>query len=288
MKLSNLIAGGIALSLSLSSVAMADGENPMLNDKWRVYVGAFHANVDSKIGINGDTLPPVPPIDVEDVLGVEDSKTVGMAGVAWHFKPRHAFEFEYFQLNRSDTITDTFTPPLQIGDLFIEDGEISSSYDTNIARLTYAYSAIRSERSDLQLMFGIHIARLNVFVQLAGAVCSPTTNPQEPPGCPAANSGDDSESVSAPLPHFGVSYTYAITPTVAMNLSAKGFAIELDKVDGTITEIDADVAWQPWKNIGFGAGARYFKSEVDSKGSELNGSFAFEYFGPMVYVQATF
>jgi len=288
MKLSNLIAGGIVMSLSLSSVAMADGENPMLNDKWRFYVGAFHASVDSTISINGDTLPPIPPIDIEDVLGVEDSKTVGMAGVAWHFKPRHALEFEYFQLNRSDTITDTFTPPIQVGDLFIEDGQISTSYDTDIARLTYAYSAMRSDRSDLQLMFGIHIARLSVFVQLAGAVCGPTTNPTEPPGCPAASSGNDSESVTAPLPHFGISYTYAITPTVAMNVSAKGFAIEIDSIDGNITEIDADVAWQPWKNIGFGVGARYFKTDVSSKGSDLNGKFEFEYFGPMAYVQATF
>jgi hypothetical protein len=288
MKLSNLIAGGIAMSLSFSSVAMADGENPMLEASWRVYVGAFNASVDSKIGIHGDTLPEIPPIDVEDVLGVEDSKVVALAGVAWHFKRRHAIEFEFFSLNRSDTITDTFTPPIQIGDFVIEDGQISSSYDTDLARLTYAYSIMRSERTDLQLMFGIHIAKLSVAVQLAGSVCGPTTTPSVPPGCPAASSGDDGESVTAPLPHFGVAYTYAITPTVAMNLAAKGFAIELDKIDGTIIELDADVAWQPWKNIGFGVGARYFKTTADSKGSELNGSFEFEYFGPMVYVQATF
>ena len=73
-----------------------------------------------------------------------------------------------------------------------------------------------------------------------------------------------------------------------MNLGLKGFAIELDKIDGTIIEVDADVAWQPWRNIGFGAGARYFKTEVDGKGSKLNGTIEFEYFGPMIYVQATF
>jgi len=227
------------MSLSFSSVALADGENPMLNDNWRVYAGVFHGSVDSKIGINGDTLPPIPAIDVEDVLGVEDSKTVGLVGAAWHFKPRHALELEIFALNRSDTRTDTFTPPVQIGDLFIEDGQIHTSYDTNLARLSYAYSVMRSDRSELQLMAGIHVAR-------------------------------------------------AITPTVAINVAAKAFSIELDSIDGSIIEIDADVAWQPWKHIGFGAGARFFKTEASSKGSDLNGSFEFKYFGPMVYVQATF
>jgi hypothetical protein len=288
VKLPNLITCGIAMSLSVSSVAVADDYNPMLDDSWRVYVGAFHASVDSKLTLSGDNLPPIPPFDVEDILGVDDSKTVAFAGVGWHFKHRHAVELEVFSLNRSDTVSDTYNPPVQIGDFVIEDGQVSTNYDTDIARLTYAYSLMRGERYDLQLKAGIHVASLNVAVQLSGSVCGPETDPLVPPGCPTASSGDDSESVSAPLPHFGASYTYAFTPTVAMNLGLKGFAIELDNIDGSIIEIDADVAWQPWKNIGFGAGARYFKAEVDGKGSKLNGNIKFEYFGPMVFVQATF
>jgi hypothetical protein len=185
-------------------------------------------------------------------------------------------------------LSGTFTPPIQVDDIFIEDGQITSSYNTTITRLTYAYSIMRSERSDLQLMAGIHVADLDVAVQLAGSVCLPTTTPSVPPGCPSSTSGDDSKTVSAPLPHFGAAFTYAITPTVAMNLALMGFAIEIDNIDGTIVEIDADVAWQPWRNIGVGAGVRYFRTEVDSTGSDVDGSIEFEYFGPMVYVQATF
>ncbi len=287
MKLSNLIAGGIAMSLLASSVAMAEGYNPMLDDKWRVYIGAFNASVDSKITFNAENLPEL-PIDVEDVLGLEDSKTVAWGGVAWHFAEKHSLEFETFTLNRNDSDTETYEPPLQIGDFFIEDGELSTSYDTNLARLTYAYSIIRNERSDLQIKGGLHIASLAVKVKLAGAVCGPMTDPIAPPGCPAASSGDENESVTAPLPHLGISYTYAFTPTVGMNLGVKGFAIEIDNIDGSIIEIDADVAWQPFKHIGFGAGARYFKTEVDSKGSRLDGNIKFEYFGPSVYIHATF
>ena len=57
MKLSKLIAGGIAMSLSVSSVALAADDNPMLNDPWRIYVGAFGASVDSKLGFNSDDFP---------------------------------------------------------------------------------------------------------------------------------------------------------------------------------------------------------------------------------------
>jgi hypothetical protein len=289
MKLSKFIAGGIAASLSISSVALAaDGDNPMLNDKWRVYVGAFDASVDSKIGFSSEDFPNIPPIDVEEVLGVSDSEIVAVGGAAWHFKRRHALELEFFSLKRNAQLSDTFTPPIQVDDLFIEDGQITTSYDTTVTGLSYSYSILRSERSDLQLSAGIHVAELDVAVQLAGMVCLPTTTPSEPPGCPTSTSGDDSKSVTAPLPHFGASYTYAFTPTWAMNLAVKGFAIEIDSIDGTIIKVDADVAWQPWRNIGFGAGVRYFKTEVTSTGSDVDGGIKFDYFGPMVYVQATF
>jgi hypothetical protein len=148
MKLSKRIAGGITMSLLISSVAMAEDYNPMLDDKWRVYVGAFNASVDSKLTLNAENLPSI-PIDVEDILGLEDSKTVAWGGVAWHFAAKHALEFEMFTLNRNDSQSETYTPAVQIGDFFIEDGELSTSYDTNLARLTYAYSIVRNERSDL-------------------------------------------------------------------------------------------------------------------------------------------
>jgi hypothetical protein len=73
-----------------------------------------------------------------------------------------------------------------------------------------------------------------------------------------------------------------------MNLGLKGFSVKVDDIDGTIIEIGADVAWQPWSNIGIGAGVRYFKTDVDSTGADVDGSIEFEYFGPMVYVQASF
>jgi hypothetical protein len=288
MKLSKLVAGGIAMSLWVSSVAVAADDNPMLNDPWRIYVGAFNASVDSRLGFSSADFPNIPDIDIEDVLGVDDSELVAVAGAAWHFKPRHALELEYFSLNRNAQLSGTFTPPIQIDDLFIEDGQITSSYDTTVTRLTYAYSIMRSERSDLQLLGGIHVAQLDIAVQLAGGVCRPDTDPTEPPGCPTDTSGDDSKNVSAPLPHLGAAYTYAFTPSLALHLGVKGFAVEIDNIEGTIIEIDADVGWQPWKNIGIGAGVRYFKTEVNSTGSDVDGKIEFEYFGPMVFVQATF
>ena len=279
-----VVLGGIGAF----SVVHAQDDFESFNAPWRVYVGVFDASTDSKIGINGEVLPPVPPIDIEDVLAVDDGKLVAWGGIGWHFAERHSVEFEFFTLGREGAVSDTYSPPLQIGDTFIESGQINTSYDTDVYRLTYGFSMLRSERSDFQLKTGVHVASLTAGIGLAGAICDPSTNPTTPPGCPVAGTGTESESVSAPLPHLGLSYAYAFAPRWALNVSAIGFAVELDKIDGSIVELTGDVAWQPWRNFGIGLGLRYFDVNVESNGSDLNGEFEFEYFGPALYVAATF
>jgi len=140
-----------------------------------------------------------PTIDVEEFLGVEDGKGVGWGGADCHFARRHSVGFEYFSLERSGGVSDTFSPPIQISDIFIEGGAIDTFYNTTVSRLTYGYS-----------------------------------------------------------------------------------------IDGSITEIDADVTWQPREHFGFGAGFRYFKTSVEGANSSLNGEFDFEYIGPTFYVHVTF
>ena len=278
----------VTVGLFVCNSAAADDGSDILDDPWRVYLGIFHANASSEIGIFGDFVPPGPPIDVENILGIEDDKLVAWGGVSWRFAPRHTVEFEAFRLGRSGGISDTFSPPLQIGDTFIESGGISTRYDTDIGRLTYGFSMIRDERSDFQLKAGLHFARLKAEINLTGAICDPTTIPTTPPGCPSDGTGDETEDVNAPLPHFGLSYAFSFAENWDFNIAAMGFAIELDNIDGSLYEIDADIVWQPWGNFGVGLGLRYFEADVESTGSSLNGSFTFDYFGPTLYVQSTF
>jgi hypothetical protein len=277
----------IALALFATTTAQAQ-DYPILDDPWRIYLGAFDATVDSTLEIRGENLPPRPPIDVEDILGVAESKTVFWGGVGWRFARRHNLEFEGFALNRSAAVTEDFDPPLQAGDTYLESGTVSTSYDTSVYRLTYGFSAVRGERSDLQLKAGIHIASMEAGLGLSGAICDPTTTPTEPPGCPPLGASVETEDVTAPLPHIGISYAYALSPKWAFNIAGLAFAVEIDDIDGSITEVNADFAWQPMRHFGVGLGYRYFTVNVESGGSQLNGEFEFDYHGPALYIQATF
>jgi hypothetical protein len=277
-----------SLSLALPLSAAAEDNYDQLNDPFRVYLGGFWAGVDSTININPTVGVPRPPVRIEDALGVEDSKGVAWGGVQWRISQRNSLEIEAFSLNRDGGTSGTFTPPIQVGDTYIESGEIATSFDTGVTRLTYGFSVMRSERMDLQLKAGLHLASFDLGIQLSGNVCDLTTMPTTPPLCPAATTGAENADITAPLPHFGGSFAYAISPSVALQLQLIGFAIEIDSIDGSIFEADADLTWQPTRHFGGGIGIRYFNTNVKSKGSELNGEFDYEYFGPVVFIQATF
>ncbi len=277
----------VLIIASLPPVQAQDENKPeRFDDRFRIHLGGFFPQTSSKIGINGSVVSP-PPIDIEDLLGVEDSSSVLWGGASWRISRRNSLEFEYFSLNR-DGFINLIPDPIAVGDLIIESGSINTAFDISVGRLTYGFSVVRRDRWEIQLKAGLHVADMFSGLQLSGAVCDVSMG-QMPPGCPGGQTPpEEVEDVTAPLPHFGGSFMYAITPTIAARFEVIGFALELDSIDGSLVEIDADFVWYPWRHWGFGAGIRYFNVDVESKGSELNGKFEFEYWGPAIYVTTTF
>ena len=278
----------IALAVATNATAQPfeNGEYATFNSKYRVYLGGFYPDLSSEISVNGDVVTPL-PIDVEDRLGVENGKLVAWGGGRWRISRRNSLELELFKLERNGFV-DLFPDPVEVGDLIIESGSISTFFDVGVSRLTYGFSLSRSERSDLQLKAGLHIADLSIGLQLMGAVCDVSLG-EMPPGCPAGQTPPlESEEVTAPLPHFGVSWAYAFTPSLMTEVRAMGFAIELDNIDGSLYEVSGDLIWQPWENFGVGLGLRFFNANVKATKEDLNGEFDLRYFGPALSVVMNF
>jgi len=282
----------IALCLSLvlmgESVSAQDSERyaPLAN-KYQIYLGGFFPSIDSTVRINGEILPPGPGLNFEDVFGLEDSDTLLWGGARWRISQRNMLEFEFVKLDRDGSITG-ITDPIEIGDTIVQVGaRVDTTFDVTVARLTYGFSLARNERMDIQLKAGVHLADVATTLQLSGAVCE-VTDPNDPTCVGGATPIQEEEDITVPLPHFGGSFIYGLTPSVVMRLQIIGFAIELDKIDGSLVELDADLIWQPWDHFSLGAGVRYFDADIEGKGGELNGEFEFEYFGPVVYGMLNF
>ena len=273
----------LLICLPAHSVVAEDDTNA--NQPWRFYLGGFSPTVDSKFTINGDIGTP-PPLNPEELLGMEDGKTVAWGGVDWNIAKRHSLELEYFQLDR-DGARGFDGESIEIGDYIVESGAITSTSSIKLGRLTYGYHVMERERSEIQINAGLHFADFSVAFQMLGNVCDISVG--EAPPCPLISSPvAESESVTAPLPHIGGSYMYNFTNDLAFRFQAIGFAIELDSIEGSILELDADLEWQPWDHVGLGLAVRYFKINFDSNGGDLNGELDYEYVGPALYVSASF
>jgi len=274
-------------SMTGNVIAAPKDQNPIMNDRFALYLGGFFPQVSSTIQLNGKIIGEGNDISFENVLGLEDSKSVLWGGVRWRISRRNMVEFEFANLNRDGSVT-VVTDPIEIGDSIAQAGaRIDSFFDVTLGRLTYGFSVIKDEKKEILLKGGLHIADIGVGFQLAGAIC---VDGEVPPNCSVFGSTPrvESESVTAPLPHLGAGFNYAFTPTLTMRLQVLGFALEINDIDGSLVEVDADLVWTPWKNFGIGAGLRYFNVNIEAKKSDRKAEFDFEYYGPAIYGMFTF
>jgi len=278
----------IALVASIAgnaNAASAD-DNPMLNDPFAFYLGGFFPQVSSTIQLDGKIIGDGNDISFENTFGLEDSKSVLWGGARWRISKRNMLEFEFADLNRNGSVT-VVSDPIEIGDSVAHVGaRIDSFFDVTLGRLTYGFSVMKDEKKEILLKAGLHIADLGTGFQLTGVVC---VDGAVLPNCPNRSTPRiESESVTAPLPHFGAAFNYAFTPTLGMRFQVLGFALEINDIDGSLIEIDADLIWQPWEHFGLGAGLRYFNVNIEAKKSGRKAEFDFEYYGPAIYGIVTF
>ena len=118
------------------SPALAAAESPTNNKDpvLTAYVGGFFPKVESTVTVNGESTNP-PPIDSENLLGLESGSNVLWGGVRWRFARRQRIEIEYFSLNR--TGANGFEgEEIEIGDFLLESGAINTTSKASIGRLT--------------------------------------------------------------------------------------------------------------------------------------------------------
>jgi hypothetical protein len=183
--------------------------NRILNDRFTFYLGGFFPQVSSEIRLDADIAGGIgDAISLEEVLGLEDSKSVLWGGFNWRIARRHILELEAFQLNRSGSVS-AVTDPFQIGGSLVQAGaQTETEFDIGIARLTYGFSFVKDEKKEAVVKGGIHWASLDTVLRLSGAVIDVETGVPIAAGATQTEEGD----ISAPLPHLGMSFSYAILP----------------------------------------------------------------------------
>lgn len=287
----------LAFSLLIPGTALADPDsqnpalNPMLRDKWSIWLGGFFPSLNTDIRFDSDQGSPGDGLSLEDTLGLDDSKSVLWGGVRWRISRRNQIEFEFANLDRTGQ-SGFITDELNIGEQKIQaGGAIDTKVDFALGRITYGFAVLQREKHELAVKGGFHMTRVNASLQLFGDITDVDTGQTLCAPSPCQSEQEETDAITLPLPHFGLSYAYAFTPKWALRTQLLGFAIKVNDIQGILIEADLDLQYQPWKHFGFGGGLRSFTLKVEDEGlggGLVRGKIEYRYWGPVIYFLGTF
>lgn len=212
--------------------------------------GAVVMDIDSSFRVDSRSLGRGTTIDAEDELGLDDEDTVFRGELGWRFARRHQFTAGYYDLSRdARAVTDQ---DYQVGNVIFPEGTpVETDFDLRLADFSYSYSLIQTDRFELAPMIGLYWLDFDV------EVASETVGLRE------------GESDELPLPTFGASAIYQLSPKWRIRGSAQYFSFSYDDYEGEILELGAALEWNAWSRFSLGAG--YSRIDLDVENRKSNG-----------------
>ena len=261
-------------ALFLAVGALAPGAAEAQDETWKkdrfyVGVGLYRPNFDTRIrvddaesGISGTLL------NLEDDLDLKDRKTNIMLDAHFRIARRHAIEFSYLKLARSDETTIAFGIDYD-GEFIGISEDVETTFNTKVSRLAYRLSFLNNERMELAGVLGLHVTDLKVGLNVVGEE-------------------RDFNEVTAPLPTLGGMWKYHFNDQWTFHVRGDWLDIEIDNVNGKLTSGVAEINWYPFKNFGVGLGYHVWDLKVSTTKNDLTGSIEYRYDGPRLNLIARF
>lgn len=229
--------------------AAADGENRVISDEWVFSVGGYLT--DFKTTASAGTSGPVGAvINFEDQLNLEEDKTFARGDGQYRFNERHAIGFGFWSLKRDgrnqidgsiDWQNVTY-PAMAI---------IDTEFDVSWFRVDWRYSFFHTDRGEAGLNVGI--SAYDLSASLAGTW---TVNMM-------SQSARGEESVTVPVPTFGMFVNFAITPNVLFRSSFNWLDLDVGDLDGEVTDVTLVFEWYFSEHVGIGGGTA--RTAIDYK-----------------------
>ena len=244
------------------------------SDRFLVSLGGFisdfktEASLSSESGIGTE-------INFEDDLGLTDSESLLRLDGYWRFGQKHRLDFGSFLFTRdAERVLDR---EITWGDLvFPVSASVSTETSTTIIKLAYKYSFHRGERFEWGASFGL--STLISKAELAG---------QAQAGGGGTSFQSESDSVTAPIPVFGLHGEFRMTRQVYVRGSIEYFHIDIDEQEGSLSDGRLTFDWYPFRHFGFGIGYNRFVADYEDVGrGEI--AFRYELSGPQGYVTYVF
>ena len=258
------------LCLACALPGCAQAANEAWNSPFTIQVGAFWANASTKVRLDPNYRQDGTHLHLESDLNLADSKTLPDLQFLWRINDRHALEASWVSLKRSGVLR--IQGQIIFGDAVFEINErVDSTFDSDVARLSYRYSFINDRAgNELAMLLGIHYTTLKA--SLTGL----------------DRRVDEAESVEAPLPTIGVRGSWRIADNWRLSGFAQALKLKVRDIDGEILNGTASVDWAFTRNAYASLSYNYYKYKIRSFRERNPGQFDFRFDGPALNIGYAF
>jgi hypothetical protein len=231
-----------------------------------IQIGGYSAQADTTIRVDRDDGRLGTKVSFEGDLGGEDRKTLPTFEMLWRFNARHAMEASVVSLRREGTTTLRST--IEFGDrTFTINTPVNSTFDSDIVRLAYRWSPVRTESAELGLLVGVHYTRLKSTLSSTGTAVSVS----------------EEASVDYPLPTIGVRGSARLGDNWRVTGFGQFLKLKVGDYDGEVVNFGGGLEWAFSRSMFAGLGYDYYKYNLVSEKNGSRGEFNFEFDGPKLY-----
>ncbi len=276
--------GFVAVSLLwlnlLANSAYADDRvfNPTISEKWHFEVGAFRQDADLKVSAGpAGEVPDV--VDLNSLGADEDDEVIWLAG-RWRINDRWHVGLSFIEVDRDGFATSseefTFGEPPDEVDVTIG-ASVTSSFNTKYYILQGGYSFVHTDRANFGIGAGFHVMRLSATISAELSGNGITTD-----------LGTGTSDSTAPLPNVYFFGDYAFSPRLAATASIGWFGLEVDRYDGELVSLSANLEYRPWDNFGIGLGYSLVNIDLSIDETDSLTEFEIDASGPRLYFATGF
>ncbi|MEH6556908.1 MAG: hypothetical protein V7459_02865 [Oceanicoccus sp.] len=281
----SVMASKIAMRILTITSFLLLANSAIAQDKFRLSLGSSVNDFNSEIRVDSKNLPTAQPINLEDDLRFDENVDIDWLSGHYRFSEKHRVRFEILPINRSATAA--LTDDIEFEDDIVKAGAfVRSDFNTTIYDINYMYSFYRNDKWELGVTAGLYWMDVEIELEASGDIQVRT-----PDGSGDISFQDDykeSEQAHAPLPLFGLSANYQITPNWSLAAGIRYLDVSIGDYSGTFTSFIASTSYFFTEHLGVGLSIGDFDLDVRGDGSDYRGKFEWSYEGAQAYLTMRF
>jgi hypothetical protein len=226
---------------------------------------AVYGNFDSSLQVSAPGMPGV-AIDMEDLLGLDDSVEVLRLDAYYSFNRRHRVDLSFYDIDRDGR--RALADDISFGGIVIPAGSsVDSMFDTLILKLAYRYNFVADHRTTIGASFGLHVMGLETELATSGGSVA------------------ESFGVDAPLPNVGLHFAYALSPRWKLYLSTELLQFDIGDYEAYFNDNRLGIEHDFSKHLGWGLGFNGQTLDGAFTDGSLDGDIEYAYQGVILYLR---